>query len=100
MLDYKMEKRQKEKLQLIEKINDIPPQDLSKMLKLLGFTDVQLGEHQTRNKERTKKKQGQFCETTTHYHTSIPPDSADVFLEEDSALEVRSTTRGILLLVR
>ena len=93
MLDYKMEKKQKEKLQLIEKINDIPPQDLSKMLKSLGFTDVQLGEHQTREiGERTKKKQGQFCETTTHYHTSIPPDSADVFLEEDSALEVRSTT--------
>jgi len=41
---------------------------------------------------KTKKDQGQWCETTTRYHTSIAPENADVFMEEDSAIEVRSTT--------
>jgi hypothetical protein len=91
--DYKLNKQQEEKLKLIEKINDIPPNDLAHMLKTLGYDDVNLGEHQSREiRAKTKKDQGQWCETTTRYHTSIAPENADVFMEEDSAIEVRSTT--------
>ena len=91
--DYKLNKQQEEKLKLIEKINDIPPNDLAHMLKTLGYDDVDLGEHQSREiRAKTKKDQGQWCETTTRYHTSIAPENADVFMEEDSAIEVRSTT--------
>ena len=90
--DYKLNKQQEEKLKLIEKINDIPPNDLAHMLKTLGYDDVNLGEHQSREiRAKTKKDQGQWCETTTRYHTSIAPENADVFMEEDSAIEVRST---------
>ena len=91
--DYKLNKQQEEKLKLIEKINDIPPNDLAHMLKTLGYDDVNLGEHQSREiRAKTKKDQGQWCETTPRYHTSIAPENADVFMEEDSAIEVRSTT--------
>ena len=91
--DYKLNKQQEEELKLIEKINDIPPNDLAHMLKTLGYDDVNLGEHQSREiRAKTKKDQGQWCETTTRYHTSIAPENADVFMEEDSAIEVRSTT--------
>ena len=91
--DYKLNKQQEEKLKLIEKINDIPPNDLAHMLKTLGYDDVNLGEHQSREiRAKTKKDQSQWCETTTRYHTSIAPENADVFMEEDSAIEVRSTT--------
>ena len=91
--DYKLNKQQEEKLKLIEKINDIPPNDLAHMLKTLGYDDVNLGEHQSREiRAKTKKDQGQWCETTPRYHTSIAPENAEVFMEEDSAIEVRSTT--------
>jgi len=90
---YEMDKKQADKLKLIEKINDIQPEELSKMLKTLGYENVELGDHQTREvQERNKNTKAQYCETTTRYHTSIAPENADVFIEEDSAIEVRSTT--------
>ena len=79
-----------EQATLIEKINELPPNSLTEVLQQLGYKHARLGQHKTHGMlVSSRGTTGTFCSTKAHFHSSVP-SSSDVFIEEDSAVELRS----------
>jgi hypothetical protein len=84
--------RRSDESKLIQQLNTLPPEELAATLKAAGYHDINLGEHATHEVQVHRAvDSASFCETKAQYHTSITHDP-DVFIEEDSSVELRSKT--------